>query len=186
MMELNFRPLSINDIPAVKAFTDHWIGDNYYGMPELEQSFALSQFDSLNASFVACQGDKIVAIRLTYAPGEWLRKCGRGATPGEWKVSAERVAYFKSLFVDDSCQKMGVGKKLSSLSIDILKQMGAQAIICHSWLESPGNSSQIYLQRMGFEPIKEHALFWNHIDYLCTRCRPHKCVCTVLEMIKYL
>ena len=42
-----------------------------------------------------------------------------------------------------------------------------------------------YLRAMGFELVKAHPLYWNKVDYVCTRCgKP--CVCTAEEMIKYL
>ena len=94
------------------------------------------------------------------------------------------MSYFKSLFVSGDYQQQGLGKTLSTKSIELLKQMGAEAILCHSWLESPGNSSQKYLQRMGFTDVTTHEKFWYPVDYHCTRCGPAKCVCTAIEMIK--
>ena len=70
--------------------------------------------------------------------------------------------------------------------MEVIKLMGGKAVLCHSWLESPGNSSQRYLSSIGFESVKEHEKFWYEIDYECTRCGPEKCVCTAMEMIKYL
>ena len=95
-----------------------------------------------------------------------------------------KMSYFKSLFVSGDYQQQGLGKTLSTKSIELLKQMGAEAILCHSWLESPGNSSQKYLQRMGFTDVTTHEKFWYPVDYHCTRCGPAKCVCTAIEMIK--
>ena len=74
----------------------------------------------------------------------------------------------------------------SGVCLSILKDMGAEAVLCHSWMESPENSSQRYLLKMGFQKIKEHPKFWYEIDYFCTRCGPSRCVCTAGEMIKLL
>lgn len=179
------RELQTSDLAAVKDFTDQWIGENYYQMSELEECLTFSQAQNLNASFVAMDGEKLIGVRLTYAPGSWVQKA-RGITPTEWDSEADRVAYFKSLFIHGDYQKKGIGKKLSDKSISVLKELKAKAIICHSWLESPGNSSQKYLMKMGFSEVAQHPKFWYPIDYECTRCAPERCVCTASEMIKYL
>lgn len=184
--KLSFKNLDINDLEAVRLFTDRWIGDKYYSTLELELILLFSNLNGLNASFCAWSGARLAGIRLTYAPGIWLDSLTRGVTPSLWDCSWEKVAYFKSLFVDESFHKMGIGSTLSSLSIEVLKKMGAKAIICHSWLQSPGNSSQIYLQRLGFKAVKEHLKFWYPVDYECPVCSPKRCGCTALEMIKYI
>lgn len=184
--QVEYREFSLDDVPAVKVFTDKWIGDNYYSEIELETILLLSCVDGQNASFTAWVGDELAGIRLTYAPGNWLDKTTRGVTPELWPVNWKKVAYFKSLFIDDKFQKMGIGSGLSNRSIEVLKKMGTKGIICHSWLQSPGNSSQIYLQKLGFGPIKEHLKFWYPIDYECPVCTPDRCVCTALEMMKYI
>lgn len=191
------RALSMLDVPTIKKFTDRWIGQNYFSVPELEQILQLSVARShenssqqLTASLGAFLDGEMIAVRLSFAPGAWIKKVGRGLTPEIWQqrfgLRPEDVAYFKSLFVAEQHQQLGLGKTLSLESIELLKKMGAKAILCHSWLESPGNSSQLYLQKMGFQDVSKHPLFWNHIDYDCTRCAPDRCQCTAMEMIKIL
>ena len=170
----------------IKKFTDKWIGKNYFIEKDLKEIINLSIKDGLNASFLASDNDELVGIRLTYAPGGWPNKYTKGISPDLWKVEKNDVAYFKSLFIKDNYQGKGLGKKLSNESINVLLKMGAKAIVCHSWLESPNDSSRRYLKKMGFEKIKEHPLFWSRLDYECVRCTPKKCACTALEMIKYL
>lgn len=179
------RALEFSDLENVKAFTDRWIGENYYSIAELKEGLEFSQKGHLNASLIAVEKQELVGVRLTYAPGNWTKKA-KGISPQLWRVSEQVVAYFKSLFIHEDFQKKGIGRELSSRSMEILKEMGAKAIICHSWLESPGNSSQIYLQKMGFEEVARHEKFWSPIDYHCTRCGPDRCICTAVEMIKYL
>lgn len=175
-----------SDLPEIKSFCDFWIGPNYYQLPELQKSLAYSLKNNLNASFlVRNNSSKVVAIRLTYAPGEWVYSA-RGLTPHLWQSNPQKTAYFKSLFVHEDYQQLGLGRALSEASINVLLRMGAEAIICHSWLESPGNSSQKYLLKMGFNQINKHPKFWNPIDYDCPRCAPKRCECTAIEMIKYL
>ena len=54
------------------------------------------------------------------------------------------MGYFKSLFIHEDYQGAGLGKTLSHKA-SVLKEMGAHAVLCHSWMESPKNSSQRYL-----------------------------------------
>lgn len=183
---IQIRPFAPQDVPGVKAFTDRWIGQNYYAEEELLEIHGLSVAHELNASFIAWEKDDVVGVRLTYAPGSWPQKSPRGLTPGRWPVPTHQMAYFKSLFVHEDYQQQGLGRELSGLSLETLKKMGARAVLCHSWLESPGNSSQRYLLRMGFSALQEHPLFWNPIDYECTRCCPKRCVCTAVEMVKLI
>lgn len=182
-MSLIIKTITDGDLPAIKAFTDRWIGKDYYGEGELEQLIAQSQGTSLGA-FTA-EGE-LGAIRLSLAPGTWMEGLGRGLTPDAWKTEASKMAYFKSLFVAKKFQAHGLGKRLSLESIELLKKHGAQAVLCHSWLESPNNSSQRYLLKLGFEAVAEFPKFWYPIDYECTRCGPSRCVCTAIEMVKYI
>ena len=179
------REIDPRDISAVKAFTDRWIGVNYFDEDRIENMISLAQCNSMNASFVAYHNQELAAVRLTYAPGTWLDKV-RGLSRDKWNVPSDKVAYFQSLFVAENHQAHGLGRRLSNASIEVLKKMEAQAVLCHSWLESPNNSSVRYLNKMGFEQVATHKLFWNPIDYQCTRCAPAKCQCTAAEMIKYL
>ncbi len=182
-MDLLIRPVSAADIPAIKAFTDRWIGLDYYAAGELEELLEQSQGASLGA--FASNGE-MAAIRLSLAPNSWVEGLGRGVTPSLWRVGPQEMAYFKSLFVSKKFQARGLGVELSLRSIEVLKKLGAKAVLCHSWLESPNNSSQRYLHKLGFEEVARFPKFWYPIDYECTRCAPERCVCTAVEMVKYL
>ncbi|MBK26760.1 MAG: GNAT family N-acetyltransferase [Halobacteriovorax sp.] len=176
-----YSSLKESDIAEVISFFDRWSGKNFYTPEELQYVFELSN----GASFIARVENKIAGVRLTHAPGEWSNAY-KQISPNKWKVPRAEVAYFKSLFVSSDFQKMGIGKTLSSMSIEVLKKLGAKAILCHSWAESPGNSSRIYLERMGFEAVEEHKNFWLEVPYECVRCKPRACTCTGVEMIKYI
>tara|TARA_B100000683_G_C12465802_1_gene545940 strand:- start:479 stop:1072 length:594 start_codon:yes stop_codon:yes gene_type:complete len=188
--EVVIRPLEESDLKNVQLFTDRWIGQDYYSYSELYDVFKKGNQGSLNASFVALSGGDVVGIRLTYAPGTWIESSTevfkKGLSTKEWKVPPLKMGYFKSLFIHEDFQGNGLGKVLSNKALSILKDMGAEAVLCHSWMESPENSSQRYLLKMGFQKIKEHPKFWYEIDYFCTRCGPSRCVCTAGEMIKLL
>ena len=188
--EVFIRPLEESDLKSVQLFTDRWIGKDYYSYSELQDAFKKGNQGALNASFIALSGDDVVGVRLTYAPGTWIESSTeifkKGLSTKEWKVPSPKMGYFKSLFVHGDFQGKGIGKVLSNKALSILKEMGAEAVLCHSWMESPENSSQRYLLKMGFQKIKEHPKFWYEIDYFCPRCGPSRCVCTAGEMIKFL
>lgn len=177
-------PFGPKHIDQVKAFTDRWIGEGYFEPEELKECLGLAELNGLNCSLLAYVGGELAGVRLTFAPGAWLESA-RGASRQKWQVLAEQVGYFKSLFVAEKFQQGGLGRKLSETSISVLKQMGARAAVCHSWMESPGNSSQRYLKNLGFEEVAVHSRFWHEIDYMCTRCAPRRCECAAAEMIKY-
>lgn len=179
------RPVCADDICAIQQFTDQWIGTNYFSFNELEEVLELSRHQGKTTSLGAFYQGELAAIRLTFAPGKWQNKV-RGQSQEKWNVDPQSVAYFKSLFVAGDHQAQGLGKILSNQSMEIVKELGGKAILCHSWMESPNNSSMRYLDKMGFEQVAVHPLYWNPIEYDCTRCAPIRCQCTAAEMIKYL
>ena len=183
---MEIRNIQTQDLSDVKVFTDQWIGDGYFTQKQLLNIFEYSQFNDKNCSFIALDDEqKIVGVRLTYAPsGLWWREV-KSISPHLWSTEPKDVAYFKSLFIADKYQGKGLGRELSMRSMQMIKEMQGKAIICHSWLESPNNSSQKYLEKMNFSTVREWPEFWKEIDYSCTRCgKP--CLCTACEMIHYL
>lgn len=185
--EIQIFPFDRKNIADVKAFTDEWIGRGYYSGDDLLRALELSySADGDCCSFLAYEGSKLVAVRLTYAPGKWEEDIIRGLTPSKWQAEFSHLAYFKSLFVHVDKQAQGLGRELSRRSIDVVKKMGARAILCHCWLESPQDSSRQYLQKMGFIEVAQHPEFWKPVDYMCTRCAPDRCICTASEMIYYI
>lgn len=185
MHKITFRSLELNDIETVKKFTDQWIGLNYFSKLELEVIYKKSQQRGLNSSFLAWDGEDLVGIRLTLAPG-WSGSGQQKTFSERWTVNPLTVGYFKSLFVHPNYWRRGYGKELSRLSQQILKEQGATAIVTHSWFESPGQSSQALLLKMGFTEVGRHLKYWEAIDYLCNLCKPLRCRCTAIEMIKYI
>ncbi len=183
-------PLSEDYLTAILEFTDREIGKHYY----TEENFLLhlerSKKDNLNASFLAIDKEtqQIVALRLSYAPGTWHTEKADHLTPERWHrpIPHKQLGYFKSLFVDRHHQGKGLGPYLSQQSLIILKQQGALAVLSHSSLGSPQNSSKKYLTSLGFHPVKEHQHFWSHIFYHCAHCFQTPCSCTALEMILFL
>lgn len=188
-MKVNIRNIRLTDLERVKDFTDKWIGMNYFTKAELRKALIQGTNEELNASFLAMdEAENIVAIRITYLPGEWQENEDLKGyiSPHKWKTPLSRTAYFKSLFVHKDYQKQGLGRELSTRSLHALYQAGALAVVCHAWVESPNNSSIQYLNSFKFESIKTHKDFWFFKDYECPRCHPNKCVCSAEEMIYYL
>lgn len=189
-MSYKIIPISQTFIPEVIKFTDQQIGLGYYTRQDLEEIVSLCQNQSNHpVSFLlvdSSQDNKILGIRLTLPPGKWLGTARFSTLPEKWQVPPDEVGYFKSLFLSPSIQGQGLGSQLSSRSLNNLKKLGAKAVVCHAWIESPGNSSRKYLLKMGFQEVGTHANFWSHIDYLCSGCQSNPCRCSAAEMILYL
>ncbi len=180
------RPLTLNDLPNVKKFTDRAIGKGYFSLDELEQIFKKSLYhqskkDEKMMTLVLAKGKKIYGVRITYPPGQWSHGKGRELTPEKWPHLLTKTAYFQSLFIDPDLTTQGWGTKMSLQSIEELKKIKAQGIACHSWKDSPQDSSGRYLRSLGFKRIATHLHYWKEVDYACTRCgKP--CLCTAEEM----
>jgi ribosomal protein S18 acetylase RimI-like enzyme len=181
--EYQIKPLEKSILLQVKSFSDQWIGNNYYQMPELEKIFEKSQKNKIMCSFVIVdEVEKIHGLRISYPPGNWSSGKGQGLRSDLWNVPQNKTAYFQSLFLSNDIQNQGWGPKLSQASIAALKKIGAKAIVTHAWKESPNNSSLKYLKRMGFVELIEHPDYWVNVDYVCTR-DGNPCHCTAVEMI---
>ena len=165
------RNLPINGLVPIIFHSKTWIKS------------LLNPVRKLWASFVAISDGDLAAVRLTLLPSTWICHFERGLTPARWGIDPTKVAYFKSLFVADEFRGKGLGPQLTEASLKVLREIGAEAVLCHSWLESPETSSQRYLEKIGFELVSEWPKFWYPIDYQCTRCAPARCECTAGEMI---
>lgn len=178
---MNIRPLEETDLAAVKEFTDHAIGQDYYSLHELLDVFERSKLHGRMCTLVLAKGASIRGIRITYPPSQWTHGKGKGLSPSRWPYHLSETAYFQSLFVAPELTGKGYGRKLSLRALEILKELGAKGVVCHSWKESPNDSSGRYLRSLGFKLIETHPLYWTEVDYTCTRCgKP--CLCTAEEM----
>ncbi len=178
---LKIRPLRKTDIPAVKEFTDRAIGTDYYSVPELEDIYQKSMAGDVMCTLILEIEGQVQGVRITYPPGNWAHGKGKGLSPSLWPHPMNKTAYFQSLFIAPSLTGSGYGRTLSLKTIELLKGIGTQGIVCHSWKESPNDSSGRYLRALGFKLIDTHPLYWKEVDYVCTRCgKP--CLCTAEEM----
>jgi len=183
----SIHKLERSDLERLKKFTDVQIGEGYYSLKELEDIFERSLAPDENGNMQMCSfllkdGDEIRGVRFTYPPGQWSQGKGAGLQFSKWPHTLDQTAYFQSLFLSDKVQGQGWGARLSQASIEVLKAVGARGVVCHSWKESPFNSSTKYLEKMGFKKIAEHPLYWKDVNYNCTRCLKPPCQCTAIEM----
>lgn len=183
---IKYEELNLSHVSELKLFLDKEAGFNYMTEDDLKDVIENNIIlNNLNASFIAKDNEKIIGLRLTYVPVKWI-KDGKGATFSKWNVDKSKVAKFHCLFIDNNYRGQGIGPKMSKMSVDVLREMGAKAIICYSWLESFNNSSQKYLIKYGFSPVNQHPNFWADLEYDCSGCNVRPCTCTAEEMIYYL
>lgn len=180
---LNIRELKKGDLESLKAFADREIGSGYYSVDELREIFERSEKNGVMYSLVLCdEGGGIQGMRFTYPPGNWNEGKGKGLSPELWPHQKSQTAYFQSLFLTEKLQGQGWGGRLSGEALKRLKRSEAKGVVCHSWKESPNNSSTKYLLKLGFRPVADHPLYWKDVDYECTRCLKPPCQCTATEM----
>lgn len=183
MSMFSIREMADADIAAIKAFTDTTIGEGYYSVDEIHEMFQRSQKDGRMYSLVLVDSnDNIKGVRITYPPGQWESGKGHGLTPSLWPHQQSETAYFQSLFLSPDVQGKGLGGQISRRALSRLKELGAKGVVCHSWKESPNNSSTRYLQKLGFKVVKEHLEYWRDVNYQCVKCLTPPCRCTALEM----
>ncbi len=180
-MPVRIEPFQSQHIEGVKKLTDKEIGKNYYSLSELQLKEQQSRQGIETASFVLLSDDELVGIRLSFPANQWKKGKGEKLSAEAWPHPLKETAYFQSLFLSPSYQKQGWGQKLSLKSLEVLKKLGAKGVVCHSWVESPGDSSRKYLQSLQFESICQYPEYWKFVDYICPRCgKP--CLCTAEEM----
>jgi ribosomal protein S18 acetylase RimI-like enzyme len=186
-MEYRIRPISVFDIQKIVDFADQWIAENYYKKSQLRALLMKGVREDVNASFVALDKNKIIGFGLAFAPSEWITQDDEfNLSSHLWNVPSDDVAYLKNLVVDKNYQGLGIGRAILDKTTQAVKDMGAKAIVCHSWVESPKNTSRKYFDKMNFKPVNLHDNFWYFKDYICAKYSPRKCDCSACEMIKVL
>lgn len=176
------RSIQKNDLEKIQEFTDFEIGQGYYSNSEIKSIFERSLKQGVMCSFLLVEGESICGIRFSFPHGNWQHGKGQALATHLWPHPIQETAYFQSLFLSSKFQGDGWGGKLSQESLKALKKIGARGVVCHSWKESPNNSSTRYLQKLGFRHICEHPLYWKDVPYNCTRCHKPPCQCTAIEM----
>lgn len=182
MSEVVIRRMETSDVQGVSRLADKLVGLDYYPPALVTEYMERSTSEHGTFSYVASLEAALVAFRFVLPPGQWEHGRGRGLNPDRWPAPLERTAYFQSCFVDDAVMGQGIGRRLAWRALADLKASGAQAVVAHSWKESPHGSSFRYLQRLGFEAVDEHLEYWKEVDYVCRRCG-NPCLCTAVEMV---
>ena len=186
MNSIRYVPFSLELFEPIIELIDQESGKGFYTFEDLERYLLLSTVGEHCTSFVALDGQRVVGLRLTLAQSSWRNEYLEKLSQKKWPKPFTKTAYFKSNFISASYRGKGIGTALSRFSLDVLKTLGYEAVLCHSWVESPGNSSQKYLKKLGFMPVAIHEKFWFEVDYECVRCHPEKCVCCATEMLLIL
>lgn len=180
---MRIREFTASDIESVRKFADRTVGLGYYTTEELIENQKQSVASSGEICSFILEDDHghICGLRLAYPPGNWQHGKGSQLRADLWPTPLNRTAYFQSLFVSPELRGGGWGPQLSKRSLQVLKQLGAEGVVAHSWKESPQNSSMRYLEKMGFIAVAEHPDYWVNVDYICPR-DGKPCHCTAVEM----
>ncbi|MCB0355486.1 MAG: GNAT family N-acetyltransferase [Bdellovibrionales bacterium] len=184
---MKIRQLKREDWSQIVCLSDKNLGENYMTEQDLQSYFGPGRQNNSKASFVLVDNqNNVLGFRICFAPGDWPEEVLQKSLVSKWPLPPHQVAYFKTLLIDSRFQGQGWGPQLSTAAQVELEKMGALAIVCHSWKESPNNSSQRYLQKEKFKNIGEIKNFWQTKDYSCSGCHAQPCKCTAIEMIKIL
>lgn len=186
-MEFKIINLQPEHFTELLLFTDQFIGKDYYSLEQINEIYEKSLFLTNNCSFLLFQNNQLKGIRLSYMPTKWHSVKGTaGLSPDKWEgISIKQLGYFQSLFIHPDLTKQHWGPVLSNLSLQEMQKAGALGVLTHCWMESPHNSSRRYLEKLGFNLIQKHNLYWHKVDYECPCCgKP--CVCTAGEMLKVM
>ncbi len=180
----DYQPLAPEHFKRVITLGNEVQGDGYLTPESLDDIYQRGWHNTINASYVALKGDRVVGFRLTYAHDKWDHD--EWCTPDAWPVDPAKVCYFKCNTVDPAFQGSGIGSRMLALSIQQAKAQGAQAGLAHIWLASPGNSAFRYFSKNGGQLIKKHPNKWRyssiHEGYDCPVC-PGYCECEGAEML---
>lgn len=181
------RPMRDADVEPVSQFIDRTLGPGYMPADHLRADLARATAPGPDGEPVICAHvavgaeGRLAGFRVAFPPGRWSHGRGDGITPSAWPAPLERCGYFQTIVVDPACAGQGLGRRMSMEALAALRRLGTEAVITHSWLESPHNSSQRYLKGLGFEAVATYPRYWEAVDYTCVRCgRP--CLCTAVEM----
>ena len=179
----SMRAMAATDLEKIRLFTDREIGCGYYSKEELQKIFERSQKNGIMCTLVLEDDEgQVKGVRISYPAQKWEHGKGKGLEPEKWPHPLEHTAYFQSIFLSSDVQGGGWGGKLSQEALKLLRQSGAKGVVCHSWKESPNDSSGRYLRKLGFELVAEHPEYWKAVPYKCTRCGEGPCLCTAQEM----
>ncbi|MEY3012718.1 MAG: hypothetical protein RIT45_1453 [Pseudomonadota bacterium] len=180
---LDVRPMTESDVADVVALADRVVGPGYWTAAEVRETLERSRKGKRVCSHVVRDADgSLLGFRFALPPGRWEHGRGRGLCPERWPFARETAGYFQSAWVAPEARGRGVGPAMAARALHDLRAAGAAGVVTHSWKESPNDSSQRYLRRLGFEAVAEHVDYWAEVDYVCSR-DGNPCRCTAIEMV---
>ncbi len=183
---MDIRNFTEKDWAAVISLGGRVHGENYLSLREIEKVFFKGLSKGLNCSYVAYDDEKLIGFRLTYAPENW--ETDKWCTVNAWGVPLEKVAYLKSITVEEDYRGQGIGTKLLNSSLETVRKMGGVAAVTHIWINSPGGGAMKYFTKAGGHFIKQHKNKWLEdcitSDYRCI-IHGEYCTCSAAEMILY-
>lgn len=185
MSNYHYKNLSPDDFEQVIALANKVHGAGYLNSDSMQRWYRLGIKDHINAGFVVYDQQKLIGFRITFSPQQW--QIDHWCSTEAWKITVDRVCYFKCNTVASEYRGQGIGCKLLALSIDAVKRQGALAGVSHLWCQSPGNSAVRYFTKCGGQLIKRHRNRWledSHNGYYCTLCG-NNCHCDAIEMMIY-
>lgn len=180
--DVTIRAMRPADAAAVAALATRVIGPGYYPPETVLEYLERSTVGSVVCSHVALAGERLVGFRFALPPGRWEEGRGRGLHPELWPAPLDRCGYFQSSYVDLEWSGRRIGRRMAREAIASLRALGSEAVVTHSWKESPHGSSFRYLSRLGFVAVAELPEYWSEVDYVC-RLDGKPCQCTAIEMV---
>lgn len=184
MTQLTYRHMIPEDFLSLVTLSDDVFGKGYYTEESFVENWKSMTSSQQTASWVALNAGHLIGFRIVFLPGLWSSHLEFNKSLKEkWNVPLNRVAYFKTACVHLDFRRKGIGTKLAYAAINDLIALKAQAIVTHSWDESPNNSSNLYLKSFGFEDLGPRPLFWHEDSYDCDVCHSKPCICNATEMI---
>jgi GNAT superfamily N-acetyltransferase len=179
---VELKPVSFT---AVVALANQIHGENYLSEATLAQMQRQGIKHDINASFIAVdEAQQVLGYRLSFAAGQW--QPDQWCSQSLWPVTADNMAYFKSVGVAADKRGKGIASALLQTSVAALRRQGARAGLAHIWRESPGNAAQRYFSYAGATLVKVPPDRWRALSettgYHCPRCGT-LCRCSAAEMV---
>lgn len=173
-----------DNLGLVRAYSEAKIGRGYYS-DRFYQRLLEGPYGQASYCLMDSRGN-IRGMRLTLGPGQWLDDFeDRPLGVRQRFPRYEKLAYFKTIYVDSDLTGQGLGGQLSRKSLEFLKSTDCLGVVTHSVINfSPHGSSEKYLKKLGFVPLVDHPSYWKHIPNLhCHICDSEPCACDAREML---
>lgn len=128
MKKITFRIMTISDYDQVLTL---WQKTQGLGLSDADSREGIRTFLERNSglSFICEEGERLIGTIL----------CGHDARRG----------YIYHLAVDNSHRKRGIGRQLTQLSLDALRQL--KIVKCHLFVYRDNNEAELFYDRIGWQ-----------------------------------